>query len=537
MDTAAAPRLDRLDRHVWRSFVRMGAGTSRYRATCALEEALRLADLPGEREGRVYYFRRVSLGAIASQAGRQIWMDRVQRTLGELAATAVHGSDPRAVASNAVYFDNREQALEALLRRSLRAGSCPAWYAAAALGDVPEASTTISILRIVERLRQPDLPPAAAAAIILSALGHADPAPLLNALPIGMVREWLREMEGIVRAPAPSVPMSLPGSLKATLRLASQQFGWMEPRTLWLAVLGTMTHASGPLAAGEAVRRARSMLRRMQDEQQAQDLPAQERSAPKGEGRGTSIVRTDGAQGLRFETDSLDGGSTMPRIVAACDAAADAPVEREQGETAEQRAAQREAPAASAMAAWALLGEPTAAAGLYFLLHVLRHLGIADALAANPAVAEAGFVAHLLKRLAAHAQVDADDPILQCLNAQTANPFPDRVAVDAQAWPRSWPAAPRALGDGRALLRHWSLAARRWCLRTAGITVREIVRRGGRVWLTRMDLDVTLPLSAADVRIRRIGLDIDPGWLPWFGRLGRVVRFHYQDRESPEVRV
>jgi hypothetical protein len=61
--------------------------------------------------------------------------------------------------------------------------------------------------------------------------------------------------------------------------------------------------------------------------------------------------------------------------------------------------------------------------------------------------------------------------------------------------------------------------------------VREIVERKGRVWQTRTDIDVTLPLAEADIRIRRVGLDIDPGWLPWFGVHGRVVRFHYRDRE------
>jgi hypothetical protein len=29
--------------------------------------------------------------------------------------------------------------------------------------------------------------------------------------------------------------------------------------------------------------------------------------------------------------------------------------------------------------------------------------------------------------------------------------------------------------------------------------------------------------------VRRLGLDIDPGWLPWFGR---VVAFHY--RQGPQ---
>jgi hypothetical protein len=45
--------------------------------------------------------------------------------------------------------------------------------------------------------------------------------------------------------------------------------------------------------------------------------------------------------------------------------------------------------------------------------------------------------------------------------------------------------------------------------------------------VNRTDLDVTLPLELADIRGRRVGLDLDPGWLPWFGR---VVRFHYLHR-------
>jgi hypothetical protein len=57
--------------------------------------------------------------------------------------------------------------------------------------------------------------------------------------------------------------------------------------------------------------------------------------------------------------------------------------------------------------------------------------------------------------------------------------------------------------------------------------MRDIVRRPGYVTLTRTDLDVTLAIDSADVRIRRIGLDLDPGWVPWFGR---VVRFHYRYR-------
>jgi hypothetical protein len=532
METRAVVQLDRLDRHIWRSYVRMSAGTSRFRATSALEEAMRLADLPGEREGRHYYFRRVSLGEIPAQAGRRLWMDRVQQTLGELAATAIHGSDPRAAASNAVFFDNPEQALEALLRRSLRTGASPAWYDTAVLGDAPDPGNTLSIFRIVRRLRQ-SLPPVVGAAIILASVSHSSPVALLNALPVSWIRDWLREMESEPGAPEQTALIAFPGSWKDTLRLAAQEFGWKEPRTIWLAALGVMTHAPNPLVSSAAVRRARATLQWMAQEQARQPLD-----------RGAAIIRGNGAQLLQFKSEAEEAGAARGTASDADEAgpipsttrAAVSDAEREPGklESATPTAAPREMPALRPLAAAAMLGEPTAAAGLYFLLHALRQLGIADALAASPALAEAGFAAHILKRLAAHARVAAHDPIHHCLELETEDFSADGPFTDARVWPSDWPAVPLR-GDGRALLRTWSLAVRRWCRRTAGVTVRDIVTRHGEVWLTRTDLDVTLPMAGLDVRIRRVGLDIDPGWVPWLGRLGRVVRFHYRDRVPQEA--
>jgi hypothetical protein len=67
-------------------------------------------------------------------------------------------------------------------------------------------------------------------------------------------------------------------------------------------------------------------------------------------------------------------------------------------------------------------------------------------------------------------------------------------------------------------------AARRWLRRFARIGLHDLVRRVGALSVTRTHLDVHFDLRAVDIRIRRAGLDLDPGWLPW---LGRVVAFHY----------
>ena len=68
---------------------------------------------------------------------------------------------------------------------------------------------------------------------------------------------------------------------------------------------------------------------------------------------------------------------------------------------------------------------------------------------------------------------------------------------------------------------------RRWLRRTPRIGLASLVCRPGRLAWSPTHVDVCFHLASADLRVRRHGLDIDPGWLPWFGR---VVAFHY---ESP----
>ncbi|MEJ2432274.1 MAG: hypothetical protein P8Y53_03595 [Pseudolabrys sp.] len=52
----------------------------------------------------------------------------------------------------------------------------------------------------------------------------------------------------------------------------------------------------------------------------------------------------------------------------------------------------------------------------------------------------------------------------------------------------------------------------------------NLLARPALVRSTRSHLDICYPLVCASLPVRVAGLDIDPGWLPW---LGRVVAFHY----------
>jgi len=147
-------------------------------------------------------------------------------------------------------------------------------------------------------------------------------------------------------------------------------------------------------------------------------------------------------------------------------------------------------------------------AGLFFLLPVLARVGLATFLDENPHLLEAGFAACLLDHLARRLGAVEDDPVRRAL------PIPENGEIDGE----------------EALLKIWLNAARRWCRRRAGIGLADLVRRPGRVIATRTHIDVFFDPSHVEMRVRRAGLDLDPGWVPW---LGRAVLFHYE--QPPEV--
>lgn len=62
-------------------------------------------------------------------------------------------------------------------------------------------------------------------------------------------------------------------------------------------------------------------------------------------------------------------------------------------------------------------------------------------------------------------------------------------------------------------------------LRHTRLPLRRLLHRPGQVWLSPHRVDVLFALRSADIRIRRAGLDIDPGHLPW---LDSVIHFHYR---------
>jgi hypothetical protein len=89
--------------------------------------------------------------------------------------------------------------------------------------------------------------------------------------------------------------------------------------------------------------------------------------------------------------------------------------------------------------------------------------------------------------------------------------------------------ASNAAFDLEQRLIDWTTAVRRWCRRQARQGLHALIRRPGRVHISRTHLGARFNLPQIDVRLRRLALDVDPGWVPW---IGRVVQFSYLERDE-----
>jgi len=147
-------------------------------------------------------------------------------------------------------------------------------------------------------------------------------------------------------------------------------------------------------------------------------------------------------------------------------------------------------------------GLRSAWAGLLFLPALIERSGLAAAFGTFERGAAEAAAATLLLATAGWLNIDEEDPLRDVLAPLFAT------------------ASPRHAQFAQAQLR----AARVWAARHLRLPLRRIAHRRGRVIATSARIDVAFPMFDADLRLRRAGIDSDPGWLPW---LGLGLYFHF----------
>jgi hypothetical protein len=147
----------------------------------------------------------------------------------------------------------------------------------------------------------------------------------------------------------------------------------------------------------------------------------------------------------------------------------------------------------------------TGCGGLFYLLNLLALPAAQVELApdARPGLA-AGWI--WLYQLGCALGCSPDEPLVRFLAAEAGLDYPQ--ALEAQAPVAALP----------ALLR---LGATRF---GDAVFNRNLCAQPALAVATPSHLDVHYRMRDLRLDVRRVALDVDPGWLPW---LGRVVRFHY----------
>jgi hypothetical protein len=483
-------------RQVRRLRLRAPSENLAFRAQNLLADALRTATLP-DRAGRLLYVRRLKLGRFDAGISPQSLSLLLENRIAVLEQSAVHALGAGAAAAPAVWFRDRLEAHLVLAQRIAEATALQEWFWPRVVPAIAHASDRKEALRaVLLSLTQSDEAPAALLAFVrsLAASGHIDR--LIESLREEDV-PLLHAASGIapIRVDLPSASLAPADGASPAAAESARELRFPPAQRALAARLG-LPHSDVRL------RWVAAMLPRST----SVEIPY-----PRG------VDLACGAASLKADTaPSAKPNAQEPQILSA-----HGTTEQDEGTTpaidSQPATYEEDAPVGIpevatdthniymplAQPLWPS-GAPTAAGGLAFLLVVLARLGYAQWVEENEHWRGRAIEKRMLRLVCARLELSPEDP------AWRLGDVADVEAADTQA-------------EGAAAL--WLKHCRRWLRREARIGIATLVSRPARLTLTPTHADLVFELKRVDLAIRRQGLDIDPGWLPWYGR---VLSFHYE---------
>ena len=508
------------ERSVRRLSIRAPDAALARRGAFLIEDALRTASLPGD-GGGLLLLRRLRLPPFSPAASAQQVALRLEAQCRAAAVVdGVMADDAVLAGAPAVRFADALAAHRALTRLILGGHPGRAWCWPLVVKGYRPGLSLGPALRVLA-LSLAALPEAPAAVPRWSAHLVAQAAGVVTALLTALDAEDVERLQqacgGALRCDAGVMPAQWHAALDASTRL----FGREDGRHRWLAGVAMLCGAElvsygDPLQFDAPQGHSPPDIdpppprRDPGDRADFASSPDREHAAAKTAPAVCNPTPEVGPHrapaGVAASAFSFDAASAQAALTDPAAATAAATLQR-----AEVAARSPSAPAVSADAdieatADSRAGQidrdaevATAAGGLLFMVPLLTQLGLPAALADASARGDLPLriFATLLRRLS----IADDDPAWQLCEG--------RLLADAGA-------------DFDAV--RWLAACRRHLRLQLGIGLYSLVCRAATMRVTATHVDVRLPIDAVDLRIRRAGLDIDPGWVAW---LGRVVHFHY----------
>jgi hypothetical protein len=147
----------------------------------------------------------------------------------------------------------------------------------------------------------------------------------------------------------------------------------------------------------------------------------------------------------------------------------------------------------------------SSAAGLFLAIVPLIRIGWREWLIAHPELLAHQPGLHLLRHIAERHRVAEHDAVWQLLVT------PDGLSA----------------GPLAQTLELWRRGLDGWLRRKPRVLLADLAHRRGWLGAGPETTTIRFPLNAIDLRLRRLALDADPGWVDW---LGHSVRFVYRDR-------
>jgi hypothetical protein len=474
------------------------------RGAVLLEDALHTASLPAAENSRLWLVRSLNLGKIDSRNSAATIALTVEQQFRHLRLSAVHGSDPSAATASVVYFDDITDAYCCFALRLTQAppisewfwplalpGWQPIWSRSIALkfalfGILQTPAKTMALVELLHRLRQ-----AGRLDALLQTLEPSDGEALLQACGWSgtdlVSRSRIQSEQTAEYQPmdAASVNMLMSWLL---------QWGSEDARSRWLAALCLLIdepyRRSDPLLIQRAIDWIQLIttqpnltveavspnpFARNNSESTVETIPIRgDIDRPASDHGIAELSATD----LVTSSPSIDqiNGNNNTRLIT--------------NSSSQQRYC-------------------SPYTGFFGVVPLLNQLGLIQRCDRLPL----DFPAHLLSYLAITFGIPDRDPIHQLLTSQDSDSLFKGVT---------------SMTEVTSDITAWVAAMRSWCRRYVGMTIAELVNRPGTFTLTPTHLDIFFQHDQADIRIRRSGLDLDPGWVPW---LGRVVLFHYGNGE------
>jgi hypothetical protein len=477
----------------------------------AVEDALNTADFGDA--GRLVLVRRLRLAELPARASAALVARAMENAWRAMALRAVPATHPSATRAQAVFFASRFEARLAWLA-AVAAGELPAaWFWAAALPElktVASMSAGAAIEHVVEAALRESEP------AVADALKRWPDAPLValaRAMPVA-THQRLMQMLASSKSRQRSAPVA---ALVSRVRAARALPAPLALVARKLAAWAPMEEAPANLLAALWLQ---PVLHRLPS---VDEVLAVASRAVWMAGHAAAVTVPGG--GTAGEPSmSLAALDVMPMHVpgepvreAQAGATVAGPVRHESGSDAaakpaawkiESGLAPQARPAVHAKARvasqsfwpWLVDASFTRFGGLMLVLNVLAALRFGRWLEGIEASDRRRMVQGLLRHCLDAAGAEDDEP------------------------QRAWLGEPaRPMDSG---VRLWTLRLRRTLRRHARMDLADLVRRPAWVSGTPTHLDVIFAMDDVDLRLRRLGLDADPGWVPWFGR---IVNFHFID--------